>query len=164
MSRRGRTGGAIAATRDVPADPDGVFGYLSSLENHWRLADRWIEVISLERSPGASPDEPPDRGEVTIRGPLGVRRKAITRVMDADPPRSMAGSARIGRRTAARVTWSLEDRGGETRVRLTAEVEEAAPLDRILLALGGRAWLQRRFASALSRLADRFAPGARWIR
>jgi catechol 2,3-dioxygenase-like lactoylglutathione lyase family enzyme len=159
LTRPGRTGGAIAATRDVPADAHEVFGYLSSLENHWRLADRWIDVVSLGRGPGASPDEPPDRGEVTIRGPLGVQRTATTRVMDVDPPRSMAGSARIGRRTAATVTWSLDDRGGETRVRLTAEVGDATPLDRILLALGGRAWLQRRFASVLRRLADRFAPG-----
>ena len=159
MSGEGHTGSAIAATRDVRADADRVFEYLSSLENHWRLADRWIEVISLGRRPGASPGEPPDRGEVTIRGPLGLRRTAITRVMDAEPPRSMAGSARIGR-TAARVSWSLEDRGRETRVRLAAELERTAPLDRVLLALGGRAWLQRRFASVLSRLSDLFAPGA----
>src|SRR4029453_8802813 len=47
-----------------------------------------------------------------------------------------------------------------TDVTLSAELEEATPLDRLLLALGGRAWLQRRFASVLGRLADLFAPGA----
>jgi catechol 2,3-dioxygenase-like lactoylglutathione lyase family enzyme len=148
------------ATREVHARAERVFEYLSSLDHHWRLADRWIEVVSLERAPGAGPGDPPDRGRVTIRGPFGLRRAAITRVLDADPPRSMAGSARIGARTAARVTWTVDDRDGATHVRLAAELESAAPVDRLLLVLGGRAWLQRRFSSVLGRLAELFAPGA----
>jgi catechol 2,3-dioxygenase-like lactoylglutathione lyase family enzyme len=160
LSTRARGPLLISAAREVHARAERVFEYLSGLDNHWRLADRWIEVVSLDRAPSAPPGAPPDRGRVTIRGPFGLRRTAITRVLDADPPRSMTGSARIEGGTAARVSWTLEDRGSATDVTLSAELEEATPLDRLLLALGGRAWLQRRFASVLGRLADLFAPGA----
>ena len=160
MSARARGPVLISVTREVHARPERVFEYLSGLDNHWRLADRWIEVVSLDRAPSAEPGEPPDRGRVTIRGPFGLRRTAATRVLDADPPHSMAGSARIEGGTAARVSWTLEERSGTTEVTLAAELEQATPLDRLLLALGGRAWLQRRFASVLGRLADLFAPAA----
>jgi uncharacterized protein YndB with AHSA1/START domain len=159
LSTRARGPLLISATREVPARPERVFEYLSGLDNHWRLADRWIEVVSLDRAPSAEPGEPPDRGRVRIRGPFGLRRTAVTRVLDADPPRSMDGSARIEGRTVARVSWTLEERSSTTEVTLAAELESAAPLDRLLLALGGRLWLQRRFASVLGRLADLFAPG-----
>src|SRR5919109_3010214 len=46
--RAGRDG--IEARGVVEAPRDAVFEFLASLENHWRLADRWIEVLSLERS------------------------------------------------------------------------------------------------------------------
>jgi hypothetical protein len=55
------------------------------------------------------------------------------------------------------VSWTLAGRFGQTRVQLAAEVEQATQLDRLLLALGGRAWLRRRFAFGLERLAARFA-------
>ncbi len=37
---------------------------------------------------------------------------------------------------------------------LQADVEEAAPLDRLLLALGGEAWLRRCFVRVLAQLAE----------
>ena len=39
--------------------------------------------------------------------------------------------------TRARVSWTLAGRMNQTRVRLAADVESAAPIDRVLLALGG---------------------------
>jgi hypothetical protein len=146
----------IEVTRAVPAPPDRIFAYLSDLENHWRLADRWIEVVSLERPPGAGPEAPAVGGTVRMRGPLGLGRTAATKVLSARPPGSIAGSAELGR-TLARVSWTLADREGQTDVTLAAGVERAGPLDGLLLRLGGRIWLRRRFASVLERLAERFA-------
>lgn len=148
---------AIEARGSVGAPREDVFTYLSRLENHWRLADQWIEVLSLEAGPGAPPGTPADRGRVRIRGPLAVGRTALTQVLAADAPGGMRGSAEIGRRTRARVSWTLAGAGAETEVRLSAEVERAALLDRLLLALGGRAWLRRRFRSVLGNLAEVFA-------
>jgi hypothetical protein len=74
----------------------------------------------------------------------------------------MTGTAELGGGTRARVTWSFTPDGDATTVRLAAEVEKAGPLDRVLLALGGKAWLRHRLAAILATLADRFrreAPG-----
>jgi hypothetical protein len=88
-----------------------------------------------------------------------VRRTVRTRVTAARRPRLIVGTAELGEHTRARVSWTLAGRPGHTRVHLAAEVEHADALDRLLLALGGRAWLRRRFAHALEALAQRFAEG-----
>ena len=148
---------AIEASAEVPAPSATVFEYLSSLDNHWRLADRWIEVLSLDGAPEAGPGHPPDRGRVRMRAPFGLSRTVTTRVLVSDPPTSMAGSASVGGLTTAKVSWTLVDLGEVTRVRLAAALESASPVDRVLLALGGREWLRRRFSAVLGRLAGVFA-------
>jgi hypothetical protein len=141
--------GEIEAVALVPAAPEEVFAFLSDLENHWRLLDRHVDVLELDGAP-------PDRAIVRLRGPLGVRRTVRTHVTAAREPRLIIGVAALGERTRARVSWTLAGRLGKTRVRLAAEVEDADLLDRMLLALGGRTWLRRRFAYGLERLAERF--------
>ena len=135
---------AIEAAALIPAEPEEVFDFLSVLGNHWLLASRFIEVVELDG---------PDSGTVRLRGPLGLRRTARTRVTAARPPRLMIGTAEVGGVTRARVSWTLARRLNDTRVRLAAEVDGASRLDRILLALGGRHWLERRFAETLDALA-----------
>jgi uncharacterized protein YndB with AHSA1/START domain len=145
----------IEATALVPAAPEDVFEFLSDLANHWRLVDRLVEVLTVE-------GDPPNRAVVRLRGPLGVRRTVRTRVTAMRAPRLLIGVAEMGAEgeTRALVSWTLGGRLGQTRVRLAAEVEQATALDRALLALGGRAWLRRRFAFGLERLAERFAQAA----
>jgi uncharacterized protein YndB with AHSA1/START domain len=145
-----------AAERDVQAPPAEVFAFLADLETHWQLADRFIEVVSLERPSGGGPAH---GGVVRMRGPLGLGRAARTRVVEAHPPGRLAGTAAIGRTTLARVGWTLTPRGNGTRVRLEASLESASLFDRALLAAGGRRWLARRFAGILETLDCRF--GAR---
>jgi uncharacterized protein YndB with AHSA1/START domain len=142
----------IEASGLVPARREAVFAFLEALEHHWAMADRWIDVVSLDgRGTGRAPG-----GRVLIRGPLGMRRTAATEVLEAEPPARLEGRARLGG-TVARVRWTLAEAGESTEVRLSAAVLQAGPLDRVLLALGGRAWLRRRFAGTLERLAARFA-------
>ena len=143
----------VEAAALVQAPPDEVFAFLSDLRNHWRLADRFVEVLTLETSDGG----PARGGQVRVRGPLGMRRTATTRVVAAREPRLMIGTAELAGGTRARVSWVLARRLSATRVRLVAEIERAKLLDRVLLALGGRWWLRRRFASTLDRLAGEFA-------
>jgi hypothetical protein len=142
--------GEIEAVALVPAAPEAVFEFLSHLANHWRLLDRHVDVLELDGSP-------PNRAVVRLRGPLGVRRTVQTRMTAARNPRLIIGVAELGAGTRARVSWTLAARLGETRVRLAAEVEHVSAFDRLLLALGGRAWLERRFAFGLEQLAQRFA-------
>jgi hypothetical protein len=144
----------VEATALVRAPCEEVFGFLDDLENHWIVADRFVEVVDLHRGNGPRADG----GVVRLRGPLGIRRTVTTRVVAIKPPRLLIGTAELGR-TRARVSWALAGHLDDTRVRLAARVESASRADRALLALGGRWWLQRRFASTLRGLAAEFEAG-----
>ena len=111
----------------------------------------------MERHSGGGPTR---GGVVCMRGPLGIRRAVRTHVVEDDPPTRLAGTAEIGSGTVARVSWALRPDGERTRVRLEATVERASPLDRALLALGGRRWLERRFATILQTLERRVSEGS----
>ena len=139
-------GGRIEAERVVAASPEAVFAFLSNLANHWKLTGRWVEAVVLEDS----------NGRVRIHGPLGLRRTARTTVVDATPSYVIHGTAELSGGTLARVAWELNEDAGGTAVRLSAEVERATLPDRLLLALGGRAWMERRFAAILARLDKQF--------
>ena len=154
-SQQARESADIEAAAVIPAPPEEVFAFLSDLANHWRLTDRFVEMVELRDSTG---------GRVRLRGPLGIRRTVATQVTAARAPRLIIGVAEIGEPdespTRARVSWTLAGRLAQTRVLLKAEIEQAQPLDRLLLALGGRAWLRRSFDRTLERLARRFEAGA----
>lgn len=145
----------IAAERVIPAMPADVYAFLVDLENHWLLADRFVDVLTIERPPGGGPAT---GGTVKIRGPLGVGRTAHTRVVEATLGESIAGTASVGPRTEARVHWTLVPAVEGTRVRLEATVVRATPVDAIVLAVGGRRWLEHRFGAILGTLARRLPP------
>ena len=139
----------IQASTIVPAPPEAIFAFLTDLENHWLIADRFVDVVSLEGPHGAR-----HGGRVRIRGPLGIHRTARTSVVAADPPDRMWGRADLGHGTSAEVSWRLARGGDGTEVELAATIESAGMLDRALLTLGGRRWLERRFRAALDQLAE----------
>ncbi|HYU61016.1 MAG TPA: SRPBCC family protein [Solirubrobacterales bacterium] len=143
--------GELSAAALVAAPPEEVFAFLADLENHWALADRFIEVLELSGTPGAR-----DGGRVRMHGPLGLGRTARTRVEAAHPTHLMIGAAEMGRRSRACVSWTLTPSGRGTSVRLTATLDQAGLLDRFLLLLGGRWWMRRRFVAVVRNLADRF--------
>jgi uncharacterized protein YndB with AHSA1/START domain len=137
--------GRIEAERVVATTPEAVFAFLSKLENHWQLAGRWVEVIDLDDG----------GGEVRIHGPLGLRRTARTTVIAAHPDHLLQGTAELSGGTLAHIAWELGEDSGGTAVRLSADVERATIGDRLLLALGGRAWMRRHFRAILARLDGR---------
>jgi len=136
----------ISATAVVPATPEAVFRFLSRLENHWKLADRWIDVIELDDG----------SGRVRMRGPLGLSRTARTVVVDAQPDSVMHGTAELDG-TRALIAWELYEVANGTEVRLSAEIEKASVFDRLLLLFGGAAWMRRRFEAILENLAQQFS-------
>ena len=79
------------------------------------------------------------------------------RVLPAQPPRWLNGTAEIGRRTRARVSWKLAALGGVTQVRLDADVKRPARSSACCSPSAGRWWLRRRFAATLARLAERLS-------
>ncbi len=149
----GTEGLDVHATRSVAADIAVVFAFLADLENHWRLADRFVEVVELAGPPGARTG-----GRVRVRGPLGLRRTAAIRIDLARPVYEVRGSAEMSGGTVARVRWRLRPLSKRTVVTLGATIEEARPLDRLLLRAGGLAWLSARFEGALESLESSLAP------
>jgi hypothetical protein len=145
----------IAASIVIPQAPEAAFAFLADLRNHWRLERRFVALERLEGDP-----EAPHGGRVRLLGPLGLSRVARTRVLEAEPPENgrpglLRGLAELGSTTRGRVAWDVAARpAGGSEVTLRAEVERASPLDRALLSLGGRAWLQRIFDGAVETLAS----------
>ena len=139
----------IEASTSIPVAPDVLFARLAKLENHWALADRWVEVVSVN---GGG-----DGGEVKLNGPLGLSRTARTTVDRVEPPHLIEGTAAIGDDTRGRVRWTFESVGDGTLVTLRAELVEAGRLDRAVWDLGGRTWLESRLRVTLERLRDDYA-------
>jgi uncharacterized protein YndB with AHSA1/START domain len=132
----------IEAIRRVSHPPDRVFEFLSDLRNHWRLEERAFELDEVGESSGV----------IRLRGPLGISRKVRTRVLEAERPSRLAGRAELGGGTIGLVAWEIRPDASGAHVRLSAKVAEASLPDRVLLALGGEAWLKRLFERVLANL------------
>lgn len=137
---------SIAARKDVRVPAETLYAFLATLDNHWLLADRFVSLVRLH-----GPVRSRTGGEIVIRGPWGLRRHARTRLDTYEQASRIVGTAAVGRRTVARVTWALTPIPGGTDVALTASVLAASPLDRVLL-LVAASWLRRRFLAAIVRL------------
>ena len=128
----------------MSAPPDRVFDFLADLRNHWRLERAFLELQDMgERG-----------GVIRVGGPLGFSRRVRTQVLEAIPPSRVAGRADLRGGTVGLVAWEISPDGDGSRVRLSAEVPQASAIDRVLLALGGRAWLRRLFERALANLEE----------
>ena len=136
----------LRAEAVVRARPERVFAFLADLRNHWRLSRRFAGLEALDADVAG--------GHVRIRGPFGLSRLARTRVLAAEEPRRLEGHAEIGGGTVGRVRWEIEPQGRGSRVTLTATVERAAPVDRVLLRVCGAWWLRRILAEAVNRLDE----------
>lgn len=101
----------LYASRSLCADIEKVFGFLADLENHWLIADRFVDVVDLTGPPGA-------RSGGRVRGPLRVHRTAMTRVAFARPVTEMGGTAELSGGTVAHVRWLLDPADGRTVVTL----------------------------------------------
>lgn len=137
----------MRASQTISHPPDRIFAFLSDLHNHWRLGDAFVEVGDVRE----------DGGGIVVRGPLGIARAARTVVVETAPDTLIRGRAEIGTSTVGYVAWVLEPDGAGTRVTLSASVERASVRDRLLLALGGRRWLRRRFVRVLEQLEHSLA-------
>lgn len=137
---------SASATADVDVPAGRLFGFLADLGNHWRLASRWIEVVTLQPATG-----PAEGATVRLSGPLGLSRTVQTRVETAVDPLTICGHGRSGR-THADVTWRLHDLGEHARVTVRVTLVRAELRDRVVWSIGGRAWLARRLRQTLADL------------
>ena len=132
----------IAAERAGAAPPARVFDFLADHRKHRRLARRLLELDELGE----------DGGTIRLKGPLGLSRMVQTRVLEVERPVRVAGRADLRGGTVGLVAWDIRPSGSGSIVRLSAEVPDASPWDRLFLALGGRAWFEGLFRDALENL------------
>jgi hypothetical protein len=144
----------IAATGEIPAPRETVFGFLASLENHAALGNGSVELLSLRRRAGRASE-----AVVRLRGPLAIRRTAWTAILGIRASESIYGRASVGPRTRAFIAWRIECAPHGSTVSLRVIVERVSLRDRLVLALGGRWWLRRRFTSTLRCLSHQLALG-----
>lgn len=136
----------VSAVRCVEAPAEAVYAFLAHLPNHERFTHRRLRLLSLSADRAG--------GRIAVHGPFGIRRTAETRVTELRPHALVGGIARVGRRTSATVRWTIDAAGDRSaKVSLTATVLTLGPLDRLLLAIGGRRWLARGFAHTIAHLA-----------
>jgi len=146
----------ISARRTVPVTPAAAFAFLSRPSNHHRLVTSRIRLLELD----LTRDGELHGGLMRLRGPLGLRRRARTRLAETRRPVHLAGTARVGAGTHVRIRWDLQRAGdAATHVMLSARVLRAAPTERLLLTLGGRRWLRGLFVATLERLASELSDG-----
>ncbi len=136
------------AAADVGAPAAEVYDFLSDLGNHWRLASRWIEVVTLKPATG-----PADGATVRLSGPLGLSRTVHTRVDASVRPTVVRGQGSSGN-TSADVEWQIAERGEGSRVSVEVRMREAELRDRVIWSIGSRAWLSRRLQQTLSELDE----------
>lgn len=131
----------------IEAPPHRVFAALCDLDAHRDLASPHIEVLDLHGPAGARTG-----GVVRLNGPLGIRLDARTSVRTARFPSELAGSARTDSGSTGELTWRLEPRDAHTLVTAELTAQPSGRRDALLLRAGGRTWLRRRLATAISRL------------
>jgi hypothetical protein len=138
---------AIRVTRTVAAGAPALSHFLANLDNHWSLCGDAVEITSLR-----GPADRPNEALLTLRGPLGIRRAARTRLLGASANK-VWGRAQLDNGTQARVTWRFAPARGTTEVELELELREAHLFDRWLFELI-RPWATAQLTRALGRLAE----------
>jgi hypothetical protein len=141
----------LCAERVVDHPPERVYRFLARLDNHWRLNDEYLRVESMR------PDH--SGATISISAPGGLRRTASTEVTTAIPPREFGGTVTTNTRTEAGAWWTIEPDEDGARVALQAAIHPRGVIDRLLLAVGGRWWLERRCERVVGRLDAALASG-----
>ena len=136
----------VSARRIVEHEPEHIYGFLAELDNHWRLSDRYFRLEELRADRRGA--------RISIRTPCGLRRTAWTTVTTAVAPRRFGGMAVSRGGSRARVCWTIKPSESGALVALEAAVWPAGPVDRVLLALGGRWWLRRRLDRVVAGLGS----------
>lgn len=145
---------AVTTSVIIDAPRERVFQYLEDLANHPEFTDHYLVDWRLTREDSvgrgagarfriAAPGNRFGWGDVTF-----VEVQAPRRIVEA-------GRSGKGNRIRTLGVYELaEGIHGTTRVNFTLQTESAVLFDKIVQALGGRAWVKRQNAKAMRRLRD----------
>lgn len=145
---------AVTTSIVIDAPRERVFEYLEDLANHPEFTDHYLVDWRLTREDSVG------RGagaRFRIAAPGNRFGWGDVTFAEVQPPRRIVEVGRSGKGNRVRTlgVYELsEATHGTTRVQFTLQTEPATPSDRIMEALGGRAWLKRKNAKAMRRLRE----------
>ncbi len=129
-----------------------VFEYLADIANHAEFTDHYLVDWHLTR------EDPYGKGagaRFRVKAPLSRFSWADVTFAEIQPPFRIVERGRGGKYNRIRMlgTYTLSPgAGGTTKVEYTLETLPVMLSDRLLEALGGRAWSRRQAAKAMRRL------------
>ena len=140
----------MSTTISVPREQ--VFEYLSDIANHAEFTDHYLVDWHLLREDtvgvGAG-------ARFRVKAPLNRFSWADMTIAEMQAPFKIVERGRGGKFNGIRMlgTYPLSPgSGGSTKVEYTLETETRLPSDRLMEALGGRAWSRRQAGRAMRRL------------
>jgi uncharacterized protein YndB with AHSA1/START domain len=140
----------VSATIAMPREE--VFEYLADISNHAEFTDHYLVDWHLTR------EDPYGAGagaRFRVKAPLARFSWADVTFAELQPPYRIVERGRGGKFNRIRMlgVYTLSPGpSGTTKVQYTLETEPVMPSDKLLEALGGRAWSRRQNAKAMRRL------------
>jgi uncharacterized protein YndB with AHSA1/START domain len=129
-----------------------VFEYLADIANHAEFTDHFMVDWRLTREDtygtGAG-------ARYRLKAPLNRFPWADSTFVEVERPHRIVEVGRAGKYNRIRTlgVYEIEPAPGNTsRVRFTLETEPKLPSDKLMEALGGRAWMKRKLGKAMRRL------------
>jgi uncharacterized protein YndB with AHSA1/START domain len=142
----------FTVTATIARPREQVFEYLADIANHPEFTDHYLVDWHLTRvdSYGAGAG-----ARFRVKAPLTRFSWADMTLAELQPPFRIVEHGRGGKYNRVRMlsTYTLSRAaGGTTKVEYTLETVPAMLSDKLLDALGGRAWTRRQAAKAMRRL------------
>jgi uncharacterized protein YndB with AHSA1/START domain len=142
----------ITFSTTIAKPREEVFEYLADIANHPEFTDHYLVDWHLTRvdSYGVGAG-----ARFRVKAPLNRFAWADVAIAEVQPPFRIVQRGRGGKYNRIRIlgTYTLSPGpGGTTRVQYTLETLPVMPSDRLLDALGGRAWTRRQMTKSMRRL------------
>lgn len=143
---------AVTTSVIIDAPRERVFEYLEDLANHPEFTDHYLVDWRLTREDSVG------RGagaRFRIAAPGNRFGWGDVTFVEVEAPRRIVEAGRSGKGNRIRtlgVYELAEGVHGTTRVKFTLQTESTVLFDKIVQALGGRAWVKRQNAKAMRRL------------
>ncbi len=142
----------VTVSTVISAPRERIFEYLEDIANHAEFTDHYLVDWHLTREDSVG------RGagaRFRVKAPGNRFSWADSTFSEVSPPRRIVEVGRTGKANRIRTLGVYElspAPGGATRVQFTLQTETKVLSDRIMDALGGRAWLKRKNVKAMRRL------------
>jgi uncharacterized protein YndB with AHSA1/START domain len=142
----------VTVSTTIAKPREQVFEYLADIANHAEFTDHYLVDWHLTRE---NPYGAGAGARFRVKAPLSRFSWADVTFAELQPPYRIVERGRGGKFNRIRLlgTYTLTPGpGGTTKVEFTVETEPALLSDKLLEALGGRAWRRRQAAKAMRRL------------